>query len=64
MLTYIVVIILIYNTNMFSIRNCISEPALHIEPSDIDKMYYIEIRKFLNNCIDTFILNTDINNKK
>jgi SAM-dependent methyltransferase len=49
---------------MFNIRDCINEPLLNIVSSNIDNIYYAEMRNFLNNCIDSFISNIDINDKK
>lgn len=49
---------------MFIVRNCINEPALNMQPSEVDNIYYTEIRKFLDYCIDGFILTSDTNGKK
>ncbi len=49
---------------MFLTRNCINEPLVDIVPSEIDNKYYLEMRNFIKKCINDFIFNIDITNKK
>jgi SAM-dependent methyltransferase len=49
---------------MYTIRDCIADPLINIEPSKIDNDYYCELRKFIDINFYEFIKDFSLINKK
>jgi hypothetical protein len=46
----------------YIIRNCLTNPLMNIQPSDIDNQYHKQMRHFINKNIDDFINSINITN--
>ena len=49
---------------MFNIRDCIKDPLYNVIPSEIDIIYYNEMRKFINNNVTDFLSTLNLNGKR
>jgi SAM-dependent methyltransferase len=47
----------------FTIRDCITSPLINVKASPIDQMYFIHMRKFIDESVRNFLNHIDLNNK-